>query len=391
MINLSKSNRGFITLTISLIIIILVTILSLMTGRMLMNQQRTASNQLRYKEALDAAQAGIDIALTRLSLKNDFRDDFSNTTGPFYQVTFGSDSGIQAGDGTLPVVTITSVGTAGYSSAAVDSDDSEAKVSIQQKAIIGNILSGAPDSPLTVAASMVASGNFSVAANPNGGGAGVPLSIWSSEEVDLGGSFSSCALQGVTFDENGYATSVCNSNIYSQSDNKDPDNGKKSDILDEDLNFPPNLLIYLFGVNSIDELINRDYTDKEILNDCSTIDESSTGLFIVDGACDLSGKDAVGTAENPIILVVMDGQLKANASTNIFGIVYVRSEDVSASIQANGGATLYGALIADKNVSVDIAAGGFNAIYDANVLSRIQSGSQFSYVARVSGTWRDSE
>ncbi len=52
MINSLKSSRGFITLTITLIIIILVTILSLMTGRMLMNEQRAASNKLRYEEAL---------------------------------------------------------------------------------------------------------------------------------------------------------------------------------------------------------------------------------------------------------------------------------------------------------------------------------------------------
>ncbi len=63
MINSLKSSRGFITLTITLIIIILVTILSLMTGRMLMNEQRAASNKLRYEEAANAAQAGIDAAL----------------------------------------------------------------------------------------------------------------------------------------------------------------------------------------------------------------------------------------------------------------------------------------------------------------------------------------
>ena len=101
MINSLKSSRGFITLTITLIIIILVTILSLMTGRMLMNEQRAASNKLRYEEAANAAQAGIDAALARLSLDNEFRGSFTNdSSAPFYQVAFGSDTAIQAGEGT---------------------------------------------------------------------------------------------------------------------------------------------------------------------------------------------------------------------------------------------------------------------------------------------------
>ena len=79
MINSSKNNRGFITLTITLIIIILVTILSLMTGRMLMNEQRTASNRLRYEEAASSAQAGIDAALARILLNNDYRGEFSSS------------------------------------------------------------------------------------------------------------------------------------------------------------------------------------------------------------------------------------------------------------------------------------------------------------------------
>jgi hypothetical protein len=34
---------------------------------------------------------------------------------------------------------------------------------------------------------MVAGGSFDVGANPNGGGAGVPLSIWSKEPVTVSG------------------------------------------------------------------------------------------------------------------------------------------------------------------------------------------------------------
>lgn len=50
MTNFNKAS-GFITLTVVLIIVLLITALTLMTGKMLMGEQRTASNTMRYHEA----------------------------------------------------------------------------------------------------------------------------------------------------------------------------------------------------------------------------------------------------------------------------------------------------------------------------------------------------
>lgn len=301
MINSLKSSRGFITLTITLIIIILVTILSLMTGRMLMNEQRTASNKLRYEEAANAAQAGIDAALARLSLDNEFRASFTNdSSAPFYQVAFGSDTAIQAGEGTLPVVSITAVGTSGYSADAANADEAEAKVTVQQKAVIGRVISGTPDAPLTVDASMAAGGNFTVAANPNGGGPGVPLSIWSEGNVDLtSGSISTCSLQY-------YELDACNSDTYSDSQS----DTKGSDILDNDPDFPDNLLQYIFGVTSIDKLEYKlNQLGRTVLTpgDCNDFNENSHGLYIVKGTSSTSTcsiKGVTGRKDNPVVLVL---------------------------------------------------------------------------------------
>jgi len=103
MINSQTKSSGFITLTITLIIIILVTVIVLMTGKMLMNEQRSAANNIRYKEAMSAAQAGLDAAMAKLSVDNASRTKLTNTSSiPYYQVTFGSDINIQVGSGTLP-------------------------------------------------------------------------------------------------------------------------------------------------------------------------------------------------------------------------------------------------------------------------------------------------
>lgn len=386
MINSLKSSRGFITLTITLIIIILVTILSLMTGRMLMNEQRAASNKLRYEEAANAAQAGIDAALARLSLDNEFRDSFTNdSSAPFYQVAFGSDTAIQAGEGTLPVVSITAVGTSGYSAAAANADDAEAKVTVQQKAIIARAVAGAPDAPLTVSTSMGAGGNFVVGANPNGGGPGVPLSIWSKGSVTVGSSSSTCSLQQ-------YSEDQCQSNTYS--DNKS-DAG--SDILQNDTaGFPKNLLAYLFGFtteNQILTVINQLGHQKMSPSECGNFDGSSRGMYLVEGpgTCSLnSAGKTIGSEEHPIVIILWNADADIVANTIIYGIVFSHSESGSYNIKMGGGATIYGALIADNNVSIQ-ATGTYNTVYDANVLNNIEYGEDFSYVARVSGSWKDGE
>lgn len=347
-----------------------------MTGKMLMSEQRSVSNELRYKEAINAAQAGLDATLTRLSLDNEFRSSFKSSSIPFYQVSFDADTTIQAGTATLPVVSITSVGTSGYARDATSVLDAESRATLHEKAIVGRVVSGIPDAPLTVAAGMAAGGNFSVAANPNGGGAGVPLSIWSPTAVTIYGSSSTCAQQE-------YYAGNCSTSTYS-----DSKSGAGSDILQNDIdNFPKNLLSYVFGVSTIYELVDRlNGLHRSVLPDCNSLDTSSTGLYIVNGNC--APVSDLGSPANPIVLVVWDGDLAINGNTNIYGIVFIYSSGASSpKVQLVGGATVYGALIATANV--DNSAGSYTAVYDADILKRIEDGSQFSYIARISGSWRD--
>jgi len=56
-------------------------------------------------------------------------------------------------------------------------------------------------------------------------------------------------------------------------------------------------------------------------------------------------------------------------------------------IKLNGGATVYGALV--SNYQLGQSNGTYNAVYDSTVLQNISTGSAFSYIARVPGSWRD--
>lgn len=61
-----KQQHGFIALTITLIILLLVISLSVMTGRVLVGEQRIAANEMRYREALANAEANLEQGLGKV-------------------------------------------------------------------------------------------------------------------------------------------------------------------------------------------------------------------------------------------------------------------------------------------------------------------------------------
>ena len=219
---------------------------------------------------------------------------------------------------TLPVVNIIAKGTSGYSANASNTDDAEAKVTIQQEALIGRAVAGTPDAPLTVAASMGSGGNFVVGANPNGGGPGVPLSIWSKGSVTVGSSSSTCSLQQFSEDQ-------CQSNTYS--DNK---SGAGSDILQNDSGFPANLMAYLFGFTTEDQIltvINQLGHEKMNPSECGNFDASSRGMYLVEGpgSCNLNPTgNIIGSEEHPVVIILW------NAVITSYSIHYTKLYDAVA-------------------------------------------------------------
>ena len=392
-----KNTSGFITLTVVLIIVLLITALSLMTGKMLMTEQRSASNQVRYHEAMNAAQAGLDKAIAQVQSADDFDDliDFDSTSSPpYYHVEFGDITEITLGSNTVKSVTINAVGTSGYS-ADIEAN-AESQVTLNQKVVAFPTISGLPYAPLTVAAGMAIGGNFIVAANPNGGGPGVPLSIWSEEiitESDITGSFSSCGQQE-------YADNQCDDNPYSNKDNVG------SDILSDDDGFPSNLLAYVFSGNQTIQDVIEDtiqmypeadnyYVDRigdgeinqpeTVCDNLVKAGSAASGRYIIKGGCAING--VIGSLENPVQLLIWDGDLTLNANTVIWGLVFTYSDSATEyDVKLNGGAVLHGVFV--SNFGLKISNGQFDAVYDANVLKNLVSQSN-PIVATVPGSWRD--
>ncbi len=403
-----NKTSGFITLTVVLIIVLLITALSLMTGKMLMGEQRSASNQIRYHEAINAAQFGLDKTIAQLMDDFDNQDSIVRTALPdsnriYYSAEIGNVTEVAVGSSVAKIAPITSMGRSGYSA---DSDDAESQITLRQQVISLPSLSGTPAAPLTLEAGSAIGGNLTVVSNPNGGGAGVPLSIWSKETItegDVGGSFVSCGLQE-------YANNNCTID-YSYSNKTE----LGSDILSgPDANFPGNLVSYVFsGAETMDDVVNdtkimypdasgpRSYlsriggddqptTAETVCQNVTSADytqEQYAGRYIIKGSsCDLSN-EKIGTEENPIQLVIWNGELKMNSNTVIWGMVFVYSENGVAKATLNGGAVLNGLFVSNASIEVK-GNGNFNAVYNANVINNLAAGSN-PVVAIVPGSWRD--
>ncbi len=389
-----KKTSGFITLTVVLIIVLLITGLTLMTGRMLMSEQRAASNQVRYHEAANAAQMGVDKAVVQLM--NNFTDHsvIETTEAPFYSVTFSDISEITIGSSNLKSTTITSVGKSGYSSESSLVDNAESKVTVRQTVVSMSPISSTPAAPLTVAAGMAAGGNFSVAANPNGGGPGVPVSIWSSGTVNIGSSSSTCGQQE-------YYDKTCSSLAYSSNAE-----GKNSDIVDGQHvpdQFPEDLLAYIFNGSSsytdVIEDVKATITDTTLLathigtdgtglDNCDDLNTASSGIYVVTGDCRV---DDVGTQIAPVIILVVNGNFTMNANSDVYGVVFAYTDaadinNVPYDISINGTATLHGALVA--NYKLGNSNGSYNAVYDAEALKNLPNTVK-SITATVPGSWQD--
>lgn len=366
----SAAQRGAIVLTAVILLLTLATLVTLYTGRVKSFENQITLNTQNRALAFNTAEAGLMKALGVLS-ENPRWDgtQFAEVLPGLGSFTVGGVWQVVTRDSTvLRLVTLQSNGT---------SPDGLSTVTVQEQALLYSVIANPPDVPLIVAGGLNVGGNFEVVANPNGGGEGVPLSIWTDLDVDMtNGSGTTCGLQEFT-DGN------CSSSPYSEKGFQD------LDVLDNDPAFPDDLLEYIFNVPEAEWASLRADADQ-VLNSCTTLGGGSVGLIWVDGTCHLNAGTIVGSAADPVILIVTDGDLTMNGGAEINGMVFsFRKPTTVADFEINmiGGARVNG--VVASNHPVGHANGTYNSVYDTDVLDQLQQNDAFQRVARVPGSWRD--
>jgi hypothetical protein len=271
---------------------------------------------------------------------------------------------------------------------------------------------GGPAVPLTTRSTFPPTGTAEIVPNPNGGGEGVPLSAWMNANtacpnqipVDAeGGSWATCERHewyGVDMMPENYkcpdANCACGSNEKRISYSDGGNDSKMGIDLFTDLDFPCDLWMYMFGLPKFEDdlvTINDESVDfvkyglaKEVLTDCDSLDETSSGVYWVSGnTCSVAANRQIGSAEEPVFLISAAGETRFNGGASIFGVLFVTDvEDPDAKLNAIGTMTVYGAAVVDATLAK--YQGTFQIVYLENVLETAFGTGGFG---AVSGSWSD--
>ena len=365
-----STQRGAIVLTSVVLLLTMAALVTLYTGQVKSFENQITLNEQNRLLAFNSAEAGLMKALGVLSIEPywDGAQFTGSLPGQGRFTTTGSWDEILRESATQRLMTLESVG---------QSPDRLSIVTVTEQALVYPLVANLPDAPLVVAGGIAAGGAFEVVANPDGGGAGVPLSVWSDLDVDLlNGSTKTCSQQS-------FAEGNCSNSPYSQTGIQGPD------ILNNDVNFPDDLLEYIFNVPASQWTLLRNEAD-EVLSTCTSLGAATSGFIWVEGHCYITANTLVGNNTNPVILIVADGDLTINSGSMITGLVFSFRKPTTTSnydIYMTGGARVIGGVIA--NHILGHANGYYHSTYHRDVLTRLQQHSSFQRLARVPGSWRD--
>lgn len=282
------------------------------------------------------------------------------------------------------------------------------------------LVSDGPEAPLIAANQFNLTGTFDIVPNPNAGGFGIPISIWSGSMMDWSGTSKTCHRQDFFASSPDQVEEIDGILVCDQCQcpnggsitYKDQGNWVKGrDILDSTgnnqitgaQNFPDDLFQYLFGVPKLDAAGNARWTevrDRSTLlgancsgddlspTCCADLGRRSSGLFWADSACAVS-QSQVGTPLAPILLVAE--QNVTVQSELLFGVVFKFSRPGDGTVydlRLNGGGTLYGAYMVDDN-GAGTLNGNFALVYDADVMRNLANAPGFLRLGPLPGSWTD--
>ena len=270
---------------------------------------------------------------------------------------------------------------------------------------------GSTTVPLVSKNTLPTSGTAEVVPNPDGGGEGVPLSIWANarpltsqcspldpdggpgDTLEIDGSFKTCEMQEWYGVDAQPANAKC-SQASCKCDYPGPEpisyrqGGDAIVGIDVwiDPDFPCDLFQYYFGYPSAEyQAVKANMT---VIDDCAELDEESFGSYWFSGhTCTL---DNVGTINNTVILVSAAESLTTiNANKDFFGVLYIADVEypgAETAFKPGGGATVYGAVIVDVLFNISGFGGTFRIVYnEAGLANAGGSGG----LGGLAGGWRD--
>jgi hypothetical protein len=263
---------------------------------------------------------------------------------------------------------------------------------------------GGPGAPLVSRVTLPEGSSTDIVPNPNGGGQGVPTSVWLDEDIATvdgiaGNAWATCERHEwyeVDIMPDDFRcpdpSRICTCSGKRQLSYGEPAKDQHLDIdvvLDPD--FPDDLFKYVFGVYGDDAGV--DYVKAladfiipgDTYADCSELDENAYGLIWVANECDIGSNSLIGTADAPVLLVVAGGPSRFNGGVEIFGLLFITDVvDSTTSFSGIGNLTIYGSIMGDADLSK--FGGNLKLVYHEEVLEAVLQKGGFGAVA---GAWSD--
>lgn len=270
--------------------------------------------------------------------------------------------------------------------------DGTASAITRQSVYLYKMIASTPSSPVSIRGASTVSGSFDLVTSANGGGTGVPLSIWTNETVSVGTALNTCYEEeyfstGSPYSEDGI-TKCDDCGCPTDDDLKLTHSGGAGiDIQHEQTDFPTDMFDYVFGTASADYENIKNQAD--VVSTCSELNANSAGLYWVTSECAIGSGDEIGSVDNPVLIVVADAPLKMNGG-EVYGVIFsfdVPDDTGDTSITTNGNGLIYGGFISDHEPST--MNGTMTIHFEQNVLNNLAFGSNARGVGKVPGSWAD--
>ncbi len=385
---LKRRQRGIGSLFVSIVMLILGTLLVVTVSRMSLTEQRTAGNEYRRKQAFEAAEAGLNQALTQLSAG--IRTDQTapvilegNAKFTYALCSHGSNTACPDVPGAIACTPPDSsveprIVSCGWS------DDNLGRVRITQLISTVPGLSAAPTNPLTSKGAVNVQGSATITNYFNN------LTIWT------GNALTSVGNSGKTFIRNplnpvpapgtsppappnscqASATYVCLTDK----------NTIGPDVIEQDptLFNQSNLFQNYTGVNSVADYIATRSPIQVSSAESGTIPSLLTNtsprrrVVVINENLTNNLNVTIGALDDPVLLIV-NGNWTGGGNTTVYGMVYV-----TGNVDLSGNKTIYGSMVVEGTVA---GTGSLDVIF-----TPFGGNTIIENTARpglMAGTWRD--
>lgn len=397
--SLRSRQRGAATLAVSLVLLLLITLVGFYTSRTVVLERKIAGNDFRTRQAFEAAESGIHMALAYIGRRGGADKNDDGILDPVFDTDadgIGDTNTLTFGNFSSVTVTLTGVFPTIGIQADGFSDDRTASRTIHAVGSTADALPNAPTNPLTSKGSVVISGS-ATAHNPEGSS-----TIWSGSDVNLGSN-------------NATATNIADPSSAGYPDCMDTpmtcsttrSSTKTSvglDVIEYDSSLTnlsaEELFENFFGLSTANYFESRVTLNVNAANanNLST-DDSNPGVHLatgeviwVEGDTTLSNNTTVGcevelnggaacpaASTDPSILII-NGSLTTDGSPSFYGVVYV-----IGNMQLNGNTTITGAAVSSGQLT-NGAGGSVDIWYNSDVLDAARDNGR---LAAAPGSWHD--